>query len=463
MNLSLSRRRGLGKAAPRLRHRKVLPFGPCAAPSLTVAPLHPVLQAKLKIGEPNDPYEQEADRLADMVMRSEGVSRRAPSAAPAALQRTCAACTSGRGLCANCAEEEILRPAGANNNPLKQVGKMVQRAVLENDPSTAPPMSCTVPLNTVTDYVLMIPFTESNATLSAVDKMILADFATEWNLSPVQPMVRVDGFASIDGGPATNWPLSCDRAVAVANELKTPSAGGKPGIPASSVEFFANGETDRFSTNFEPNRTAAIHAPGMAPPTSREPSVFRWLSNNSGSTDPTNCCAICPVNLGVDCDPPNFRNGIEFAISIRDHDPSYSYDIKRTLEAKYHRTRDLPLGTSGPWETVSSWNKPAGTPDDGHDSDECLIPQASGSVHKVFSEDRPGFQPASLRNTYNSYISMVNFVEFVRIQRFDGSTYDDSLQQNWHTKLLVEKSGGTWSVNTSESEIGTGHLSSLDP
>jgi hypothetical protein len=33
------------------------------------------------------------------------------------------------------------------------------------------------------------------------------------------------------------------------------------------------------------------------------------------------------------------------------------------------------------------------------------------------------------------------------IQRSDGSTYDDSLQQNWHTK---EKSGGTWSINVSE-------------
>jgi hypothetical protein len=121
------------------------------------------------------------------------------------------------------------------------------------------------------------------------------------------------------------------------------------------------------------------------------------------------------------------------------------------------------MGISGSWQTVSGWNKPAGTPDDGHDSDECLIPQSSGSVHKVFSEDRPGFLPANLSSTYNSYISMINFVEFVRILRSDGSSYDDSLQQNWHTKLLVEKSGGTWSVNVSESEIGTGHLASLDP
>lgn len=35
----------------------------------TVLPTAPVIQTKLKIGEPNDKYEQEADRVADMVMR----------------------------------------------------------------------------------------------------------------------------------------------------------------------------------------------------------------------------------------------------------------------------------------------------------------------------------------------------------------------------------------------------------
>ncbi|MFO0699075.1 MAG: DUF4157 domain-containing protein [Nitrospira sp.] len=342
------------------------------------------------------------------------------------------------------------------------VTSVIQRAVLENDPSTAPAMICPLPPDSVTDYVLSIQFAKGSAVLSAVDKMVLAGFATEWNLSPIQPTVRVDGFSSIDGGPVTNWPLSCNRAAVVASELNAPSVGGKPGIPSGSLEFFANGETDRFSTGLEGNRTAAIHAPGVAAPTSREPSVFSWLPNNSGSTDTANCCAVCPVNLGVDCDPPNFKNGIEFTVSIRDHDPAYSYDIKRTKEAKYHRALDLPMGLTGPWQTVSAWNKPAGSDDDSHDSDECLVPQANGSVHRVFSEDRPGFT-STLSNTYNAYIQMINFVEFVRIRKSDGTTYDDPLQQDWHTKILVEKNGGTWSVNTAESEVDTGHLSSLDP
>ena len=34
------------------------------------------------------------------------------------------------------------------------------------------------------------------STLDPIDKAILAGFATEWNLSSVQPTVRLDGYAS---------------------------------------------------------------------------------------------------------------------------------------------------------------------------------------------------------------------------------------------------------------------------
>lgn len=340
---------------------------------------------------------------------------------------------------------------------------LMQRAVLENDPSTAPPMACATPTSNIADYHLQISFAASGAQIGATDKLTLAGFATEWNLSPVQPTVRVDGFASIDGGASINWPLSCARAEAVATELNAPSVGGKPGIPSSSLEYFANGETNRFSTSLAPNRVAGIYAPGMTLPSSREPSVFDWSTNNTGSTEGANCCAVCPVNLGVDCDSPNFKNGIELVASIRDHDPAYAYDVKRTKEAKYHRSQNLPLGIRGPWQTVSSMNKPAGTSDDARNTDECLIPQPDGSVHKVYSEDRPGFRSTLSTATYDAYVQMINFVEFVRIHRADGTTYDDPLQQNWHTKLLVVKQGGNWQVDTTNSEIDSGHLSSLDP
>lgn len=64
------------------------------------------VQAKLTIGQPNDKYEQEADRVADQVMRMPVEEVRGISKSAAALQRTCAACASGSTLCPSCGKEE---------------------------------------------------------------------------------------------------------------------------------------------------------------------------------------------------------------------------------------------------------------------------------------------------------------------------------------------------------------------
>ncbi len=64
------------------------------------------LQPKLKINAPNDQYEQEADRVAEQVMRMPEGEIADISHGPAELRRKCAACASGDGLCPECAEEE---------------------------------------------------------------------------------------------------------------------------------------------------------------------------------------------------------------------------------------------------------------------------------------------------------------------------------------------------------------------
>ena len=61
-----------------------------------LAPL-PVLQAKLKVGAPNDSFEHEAERVADQVMRMPDDAAVAPASAPAGsphhpIQRTCDDC-----------------------------------------------------------------------------------------------------------------------------------------------------------------------------------------------------------------------------------------------------------------------------------------------------------------------------------------------------------------------------------
>ncbi len=64
------------------------------------------IQPKLRIGEPNDQYEQEADRVAEQVMRMPDHEVAGVSHAPMKVQRKCTACASGEGLCPECAEEE---------------------------------------------------------------------------------------------------------------------------------------------------------------------------------------------------------------------------------------------------------------------------------------------------------------------------------------------------------------------
>ncbi|MGD2087574.1 MAG: hypothetical protein PVH61_15415 [Candidatus Aminicenantes bacterium] len=48
---------------------------------------HPLVQAKLKIGQPNDKYEQEADRVADMVMRMPDSGIQRQSTCPECMEK----------------------------------------------------------------------------------------------------------------------------------------------------------------------------------------------------------------------------------------------------------------------------------------------------------------------------------------------------------------------------------------
>ena len=70
-------------------------------------PFMPVIQAKLRVAAPNDKYEQEANRVADQIMRMPwGPIAPPPTKATQSVQRLCAECASGSSLCPECAEEE---------------------------------------------------------------------------------------------------------------------------------------------------------------------------------------------------------------------------------------------------------------------------------------------------------------------------------------------------------------------
>lgn len=90
------------------------------------------IQAKLTIGAPNDRYEQEADRVADQVMRMPESEVTGILRGSSKIQRKCAACASGQGLCPKCAgQEEGLqrKPLASTITPLIQL----QSGELEED------------------------------------------------------------------------------------------------------------------------------------------------------------------------------------------------------------------------------------------------------------------------------------------------------------------------------------------
>ena len=92
-----------------------------------------VIQAKLKIGQPNDVYEQEADRVAEQVMRmpeNTALSGQLSGvrSEDGHIQRKCAECASGKGLCPECAEEEEM----VQRKPLtSQITSLIHRQEVE--------------------------------------------------------------------------------------------------------------------------------------------------------------------------------------------------------------------------------------------------------------------------------------------------------------------------------------------
>ncbi len=109
-----------------------------------------------------------------------------------------------------------------------------------------------------------VSFATGNSILSAAEKSKLSAVAAAWHAGGEAGILRIDGYASIEGGDVMNWRLSCSRALAVASELEVPS-DGSPGVANTNLELFAQGETNEFSTALAPNRRAVITTTGGAP------------------------------------------------------------------------------------------------------------------------------------------------------------------------------------------------------
>ncbi len=158
------------------------------------------------------------------------------------------------------------------------------------DPSKATGISCPVATDNPGSIALNTLFPVSSSTLTPVQKTNIAGFVKSWKTSGSTIPLRVDGYASLPGGDAINWPLSCNRALAIVKELKG------NGVPDSLIEIKAQGQTDEFGAK-ESNQVANISmAPAPATPETPKP----------------NCPVSCSLPIVLFSDTTNCGSGDDF-------------------------------------------------------------------------------------------------------------------------------------------------------
>jgi len=324
----------------------------------------PHLQPKLTVGSPGDAYEQEADRVADAMMRMpepEGRVQRMcpkreektqrqpapekeededktlqaketpeqiPEVTPDVESRIAAFKDSGQPLpsserafieprfgwdfgnvrlntsCENGTRWQRAAPAaGTASLRAHHTGPTIQRlGDLKKIPSD---LSCEVAPNSPEPVVDNIMFENRISALSDLNRQQIENFVRNWRAAGANQTVRVDGFASSPGTDELNWRLSRERAQAVAEVLMHPSAAsGLEGIPNRFISVFMHGETSELGVEAENRRaTLALFGGGSPPPPTPTPTP---------TTGPTeeNCRRArqveCVIRLGG-C--PNTRPG----------------------------------------------------------------------------------------------------------------------------------------------------------
>jgi outer membrane protein OmpA-like peptidoglycan-associated protein len=131
-------------------------------------------------------------------------------------------------------------------------------------------LTCPVPDESPPPETDRLLFPNAVSALTDLHRQQLENLVYNWHAEGVGSLVRVDGYASAPGEHELNWPLSCDRANAVAAELQHPSSG-QAGIPPELISVFMHGETKEFGPAAQ-NRRVSIHIATPVPP----PAVSPW-------------------------------------------------------------------------------------------------------------------------------------------------------------------------------------------
>ncbi|HLB71708.1 MAG TPA: DUF4157 domain-containing protein [Candidatus Methanoperedens sp.] len=211
----------------------------------------------------------------------------------------------------------------------KQLPDIQRQHKLENDLGSATGVACPISTEKLNhqNASLDITFDLGGSVLTAQDINNIAVFVNNWHGASISVPVRIHGYASKDGPPTVNWPLSCHRAEAVSKQMQKVqpavvlSTGqsfpaGTPGILAGFTETFAHGETEEFSkTALPPNRRATVHVPSLPAlpakvakaPTAKLKSGPTYTPNGNIKATATALkkSATFRMSAEFDLDPPN--------------------------------------------------------------------------------------------------------------------------------------------------------------
>ena len=388
------------------------------------------IQTKLKIGAPNDRYEQEADRVADQVMRMPGRS-------------------------ANLQTESTSRtpPPNPSVDHFTQ-GPIIQNALPEQEEETEIIQTKRAHGLTNVSAGLGSPLGISSGSGYSLPKQARKffepRFGHDFSRVRIHRGARAAGLARKLNARA----FTLGREIVFGEGQYAPNTVAGRRLLAHELTHVVQQNRNRIATR----RTIF-----------RKPKILFWDYRNSKKCAKDNCSSLCTHDLftvggafplGVDRVRYNFSNGIEIKAYIMNHEPGYTYDIKRTKHIRKWKK------ISAKWKKY--YEKGPGADDDffSGNTDECLKPiKLTKNVTYIYSLDGPGFAKRSnppRDNRATEAIYFGNFIEFVRIQK--GKSFsDDPYKFKWHTVLWVKKSGTHWSVDKSKSRINKGHHATMKP
>lgn len=456
----LSRAKRVVSAPPRLARGKFRGAAPPvslrygfigSAPRLgvTTFPHPPRIQTKLEVGDPHDRFEQEAERVADQVLRMPSNETVVPESAPVG-----SAPRPVQRMCKGCAKEvtplQRMRLTKATASPRISALRPLRQDLSGREAAQARAAAGAVPDMTPGVEAGLHALRGRGQPLPAAER---AFFEPRFGHDFGRVRLHTDTRAADSARTIHARAFTVGRNIVFGGGEYAPDTTAGQQLLAHELAHVVQ-QTLR-------NSGGVIQ---------RTPSVGGWIFNTA-SVSADNCAAAAVhKRLGPDSQfyssqsllYPSLRdavtNGMELKALISKHAAGVSYDMKRVIERNSWQ-RD---SATDPWDPVSGQHKPSGTNDDPNDLDECRTPipqpHLGSTTVAIYSLDHPGLNPATLRPAATQGVYKATFTESVEIIDANGARMDPN-KSDWHSTIWLDKdTSGNWIFNSSESEIALGSI-----